>query len=576
MKKLALMIAIMLWPVCVLGQTGAVQGHCFQGGTRAATSGMNSSNYLQGIIPACSVTVYLHGTITTAVIYADSSNTPLANPFTANVATGVDPGGWIFYASSTSAVDVFGSGGQSNPSCTTAPLCYASVTPLVLNTLPGAASGGPYCLLSGCTMTGPQPLNLPELEGTIFADQKQTPPNAGNNGIFNALTNCTGACVVAAPPIYANVENQPFGGVQNWLGSSTLFHPYGATSSQPASTAFEDFREGVFQWIFNDPLSDPSGNGASPSIAVQSTFSNVQNSWGSSALNLNCTTFYGGRNMPNLNVSGGGGDKINYNCFRLNSYKYTSAQDGGNLIAYINDFTGGDENGLNIEMQVYGGQPTLSDEVHELLRLNIDTQGMEYAGTIVTSTVDANGSHILTLNNEVHPGTTGEDRLATDYSLPINAGYVSGVLTGAATSDNTIQATIVGGSIAGTYGVTTQTLLTSNITNPGQIDVTTATPTVLGGVLTALACSGGTTFSSTPPFVIFANAGNPSVLPTAVATVSGGAVTGCTITQPGAGISSALTATLSPSNSFPQYNVTVPVSSSTGFTAVLRLRFRIR
>lgn len=41
-------------------QTGAVQGYCDLGGKTAVVSGMNSSNYLQGIIPHCTVTVYLN------------------------------------------------------------------------------------------------------------------------------------------------------------------------------------------------------------------------------------------------------------------------------------------------------------------------------------------------------------------------------------------------------------------------------------------------------------------------------------------------------------------------------------
>lgn len=121
MKKLALVL--MFLPLCVYAQTGVVQGHCYLGGTPATTSGMNSSNYMNGIIPACSVTVYLTGTTNKQTI-TKPDGSALANPFFANTASAVDPGGWIFRAATNAGLDVVMSGGNSNASCTTAPLCY--------------------------------------------------------------------------------------------------------------------------------------------------------------------------------------------------------------------------------------------------------------------------------------------------------------------------------------------------------------------------------------------------------------------------------------------------------------------
>lgn len=106
--------------------TAAVTNHCYLGGTKAITSGLLSTNYQQGIIPACTVTVYVSGTQTKATIYASASGTTLTNPFTANTAGSVDPGGWIFWAAVNTAYDVVMSGGGSNPNCTTAPNCYTS------------------------------------------------------------------------------------------------------------------------------------------------------------------------------------------------------------------------------------------------------------------------------------------------------------------------------------------------------------------------------------------------------------------------------------------------------------------
>jgi hypothetical protein len=56
---------------------------------------LQATDYQQGIIPGCNVSVYLHGTQTLATIYADDNNTPLSNPFTANVATSPNSGGWM-------------------------------------------------------------------------------------------------------------------------------------------------------------------------------------------------------------------------------------------------------------------------------------------------------------------------------------------------------------------------------------------------------------------------------------------------------------------------------------------------
>lgn len=90
MKKLILFLALAL-PGFSLG---LVSGNCEQGGNPVLTSGIDSTTLVQRSFPACSVTVYLQGTLTPATIYADSGSvTPLPNPFTA------DPTGyWVFYS----------------------------------------------------------------------------------------------------------------------------------------------------------------------------------------------------------------------------------------------------------------------------------------------------------------------------------------------------------------------------------------------------------------------------------------------------------------------------------------------
>ena len=65
MKKILFAITILVALVCAVpasGQsTGAINGFCELGGKQSSVSGLASSNYLQGIIPACTVTVYQHG-----------------------------------------------------------------------------------------------------------------------------------------------------------------------------------------------------------------------------------------------------------------------------------------------------------------------------------------------------------------------------------------------------------------------------------------------------------------------------------------------------------------------------------
>ncbi len=136
MKKLAILLALLLFPLIALGQTGAYSGHTFVGGVPATTSGMKSSNYLDGIIPGASITVYLTGTSTLATIYADGSNTPLSNPFFSNLAAGTNPGGFIFWSLQNQGLDIQAQGGMGNASCTTSPLCYPTATTLQKDVYP--------------------------------------------------------------------------------------------------------------------------------------------------------------------------------------------------------------------------------------------------------------------------------------------------------------------------------------------------------------------------------------------------------------------------------------------------------
>jgi hypothetical protein len=142
-----------LFSVCVLApalraQTAAVNGFCNQGGTHSKTSGLSSSNYLQGIVPHCTVTVYLTGTTTKATIYADAVSTPLTNPFTAGDIAPVSAGKWIFFAVIGQGYDVVLSGGD-------APNTYPSPVTIVDVGQLGTGGGGGNTV----TTTGPLQVN---------------------------------------------------------------------------------------------------------------------------------------------------------------------------------------------------------------------------------------------------------------------------------------------------------------------------------------------------------------------------------------------------------------------------------
>lgn len=86
------------------------RGFCEQGAKVVVTSGINSTTKVQASYPSCTVTVYLTGTLTLATIYSDNSNTPKANPFTAN-----SSGYWFWYAANSRYDVTLSGGGLASP-----------------------------------------------------------------------------------------------------------------------------------------------------------------------------------------------------------------------------------------------------------------------------------------------------------------------------------------------------------------------------------------------------------------------------------------------------------------------------
>ena len=102
MKKFLLVIGILLTPaLCHAQSTQSYNGWCQQGNQPVVLQGLNSTTTVQVSLGSCLVTVYVTGTQTLATIYADGNNTPLSNPFTANI-----NGQFLFYAATSPNYDI--------------------------------------------------------------------------------------------------------------------------------------------------------------------------------------------------------------------------------------------------------------------------------------------------------------------------------------------------------------------------------------------------------------------------------------------------------------------------------------
>ena len=214
-RRLAILILAVAGIIPLSAQTGAVQNHCYLGGTKAVTSGLSSSNYNDGIIPSCTVRVYLTGTTTLATIYSDNISTPLANPFTAHTSTSVDPGGWIFWAATNAGLDVVMSGGIApntypQPVTLTDIFPSQSFTPVV----------NPLSIKTNNIGNADQTvLNFTDTASVLFTNpsggiESATVPDGSNStkGILKCdgtTTDCTGGTIVANPGVSIQTNGTP-------------------------------------------------------------------------------------------------------------------------------------------------------------------------------------------------------------------------------------------------------------------------------------------------------------------------------------------------------------------------------
>lgn len=150
MKRIAKIWALALFFVAcgAHAQTGAVNGYCTLGATSATTSGLPSSNKLQGLIPQCTVTVYLTGTLTKATLYQDASDTPLTNPFTADTKAK-----WLFFVATGQGYDIVMSGGFP-------PLTYPSPVTYTDVLVGGGGGTGTVVEVNGTPIIVQSPVNF--------------------------------------------------------------------------------------------------------------------------------------------------------------------------------------------------------------------------------------------------------------------------------------------------------------------------------------------------------------------------------------------------------------------------------
>ncbi|MGA7887602.1 MAG: hypothetical protein WCA44_17850, partial [Acidobacteriaceae bacterium] len=162
----------------------------------------------------------------------------------------------------------------------------ASVTPLgsaafaISLGIPTGATGA-----TGATGPAGSVSAASSFEGQAFADELQSPPNTGNNGIAQALSACASlpySCQIAAPALYAATEAQPWGGARQWEGAAQNANVVNGPASGQPTGCVEDARFGAPEWICNGAVTPPSwaGNGAGSTPPVQGpsfTTYNTQN-----------------------------------------------------------------------------------------------------------------------------------------------------------------------------------------------------------------------------------------------------------------------------------------------------------
>ncbi len=307
--------------------------------------------------------------------------------------------------------------------------------------------------LSGATFAGQ--VNAQSVAGQFHADQMQSPPSTGNNGIAMSLAQCASqayVCSILAPALYSQAEAPPWGNLSAMIvGLSAM---QGPTAAQPIASV-QDMRFGVPQWYFNSSVQYPGNNRFfMPPLFSMSTINAPQgiNSTITPALELQNFSFGGGRNFYT--------EKTNLATLMMNSWRYTQSQNSGDMLQNEHCIGNGDCVGHDIETISYGGPSTQADEGNESTRYMAYEQGIVFQANLASVTAGSDGTSTIATTSAVNPGTQGEDRILIDLSQKI-----SGTISTIANVGGNATVTCTGCTFPAS-GTSTQTTLTATVQNP--------------------------------------------------------------------------------------------------------------
>ncbi len=200
MSRLKLLWLLLALPFVAQAQNMRLTGWCQQGGQAVKPATGNANIKAQRSYPACTVTVYVYGTLTLATIYSDRSSTPLSNPFTANSTTGQ----WFFYAAD-GRYDLNFSGANISPPFTIGDVIFISSggggggggtpggTPGQVQTNVGGTSFG------GITVTGDATLNTVTGAITLATVNADTGPCGDATHVSQVTLNAKGLVTGCTP-----------------------------------------------------------------------------------------------------------------------------------------------------------------------------------------------------------------------------------------------------------------------------------------------------------------------------------------------------------------------------------------
>lgn len=241
-------------PLRCLSQTPTIAAlplqQCIDPGVQAQLSGLLSINFMMGVIPQCTVTIYITGTTTLATYYTSIGGSPLSGPFTAS-----PQGQFLVYVSNAQGYDVVFSGGIP-PNTYAQPVTVVGVGP------PGTGGGG-----GGGTPGTPLTSVQVNVGGVFTGYATLTYTPSGGLDIGGPITGTYVTIGPHAPP------------VANWTFDT--FSPLTAALSINALSTTYTSPQTLVSYVTDNVTGTYNGSTFVPELAVQSD-------------GANCNTMYSG------------------------------------------------------------------------------------------------------------------------------------------------------------------------------------------------------------------------------------------------------------------------------------------